>query len=1156
MKKLFWGLKLPAFLIGSMLGTTIAQEAKPGPTPLPTAHKVVVPFNHDPENPQLPIPEDARRYYLDYATFDRLWKLAKENRIRENTASDLAASGEKDFIVTNALYRGEARRDRIEIEGRLTVQTRGKPWQKVPLPFAQVNISKIELDGVPASYQGGAVLIEEPGLHQVTVTYEVPIADGAKSAKWKIPPASATLLALSLDSELAEPVINNGLPLVKSSDGGTVFTAALGQATEIDFRRRLKTSGRGMTQPNVAVIDSHLFVTPALERLETRFRLEFSGQEENSFSIAFDPSITPVKFEIPNLATWRMAEAGAESANAGLRVLEFELTQPVRDAITISMVGERLVDNLDGRREFPAFGANAMRIEQLRSLLRTDELNVQTEPGGRHRQSDFQAQGVDINGFVPVSTFVLTGSEEALAYVLSEETPQRSASVEYVYQVSPGKLETIGQFQIRSPETPLLNLSLALPSGATIQAVEGNRVKDWWRTGDELFVRFAGETPDITALLVYLAEELDADVSAVPVAPFSLVGFEDDQVSGVGLVVAHVTEDTLLRFDQSRQVVREVDPGDAATDFEVLAPLERKRGFRFEKAAFSGTATLSPIEPRFDTSWVMLAQAYESWLRLSVQTDVEVTQSAVDRIVFSTDETVPELRVISPEVREVRTAVVEGRREYTVIFQRYVTDAIAFTLETEISHAGSAALPDIEFFEATRQERYVIVENQGNDRIDLESGGLESTVSDLLPFKPETLQSAQLFRARAGWNATVSVEKLETTAGNEAVILYAELSTAFRANGEEWVKAVYHLQNRSLQFLPVALPEEVELVGVTVAGQEVRADRGEVDGRQVVLVPLIQTKPGQLAYDVNLVYRSREGVGRSGKRLKSLDRKLDDPEVVGLTVEKTLWNVYLPAEHQLKEADGNMDRVARQANLVEKLEADLVELDYLNGLGASSKVDYWTLNLACDNGMLVADRIEKGLSQIGGQEATEIQMKLQQQRQLVAGNSDKLRSLQQQQTGMQQGQQVNIGGGFQGADQGEVNWFENRVELVTRNKGIEKKNLDQLQRIETQVRLNDNVSIGNTYFNSGMVTQAPVGDPFGTSPQQDQVKGKAAATKRAQIGKLSQGKESMAVEEKLKDLNYAQIGHGGFDGKGQAPAKGQASANYIEFYQKAASTLR
>ncbi|MCB1080162.1 MAG: hypothetical protein KDM64_20250, partial [Verrucomicrobiae bacterium] len=172
----------------------------------------------------------------------------------------------------------------------------------------------------------------------------------------------------------------------------------------------------------------------------------------------------------------------------------------------------------------------------------------------------------------------------------------------------------------------------------------------------------------------------------------------------------------------------------------------------------------------------------------------------------------PEFRVLSPEVREVRTAIENGRRLYTVIFQRFVSDAIAFTLESEIAHAGAVSPPDIEFDGATRRERFLIVENRGADRLSLAREGLDPTVRELFPYMPATLRSAELFRARPGWKLQLSVEKLETSAGNDAVILYAELSTAFRANGEEWMKASYRVQNRSLQFLPVALPEKAELV--------------------------------------------------------------------------------------------------------------------------------------------------------------------------------------------------------------------------------------------------------------------------------------------------------------------------------------------------------
>ena len=60
-------------------------------------------------------------------------------------------------------------------------------------------------------------------------------------------------------------------------------------------------------------------------------------------------------------------------------------------------------------------------------------------------------------------------------------------------------------------------------------------------------------------------------------------------------------------------------------------------------------------------------------------------------------------------------------------------------------------------------------------------------------------------------------------------------------------------------------PPAAEAAEVRVAGQNVRADAGKVSGTAAILVPLIKTKPGDLSYDVELVYRSGRGARLVGE---------------------------------------------------------------------------------------------------------------------------------------------------------------------------------------------------------------------------------------------------------------------------------------------------
>lgn len=1120
-----------ALLVPAFGGTARADEPSDplaGPPPRPA---VLVPF----ETGSRPGQEsEASRYFIDYETFQVLWARAKAWREQEgpNGEKGTKEGGPADAILTQALYQAWLRTDHLEVEARLDLLVRGGEWMKVPLPFEGVELSGILLNDQPAAYQDGHLVVERAGRHAVSLRFRVPFPAGAPLARWGMPAASAALLAVTVEDAALDLVLGPGepLPLVESADtsspGARVFTAALGGRQQVEIKRQARTTGRAMAQPNVASVEARLYVTPAVERLETTWLLEFPGQEGDRFAVTFDKSVTPLAFEIPNLASWRLVEGSG--AMDGLRQLEFELTRPVRDALRVGFVGERIVAGGgpvagSGQRRFPRLGAAASRVEQRRTLLRAEELNVKVEPGSLHRQAELLAGDRGIPGFQPVASFSVSGMEDPLGYDVGSRVPRREVTTDYVYQVGAGKLETICQLQLRSPDAALHGTMIRLPAGASLQTVTGNRLQDWWRTGDELFVRFSGDTPEVTALLVHLTKEVGAQEAETGLPALGLPEFPVEQVRGGALVVGHVTQESRLTLGGNGRGLREVGAGEVGADFEVLAPLQRKRAFRFERGDFQASVALSPVAPKYDTRWVMLAQAHDSWIRLSVHVDVEVSLSALDRVVFHTAESVPEVRVTGGEVREVRSEVESGRRRYTVLFQRHVSDAVEFTVETEIPHGGAASLSDFAFPEAARTERYVILENQGTDKMGRETRGLESTVVSLLPYRPATLGSAEIWRAQEGWGLDMRIEKLSTSAGNEAVILLGDITTALRPDGEVWHRAVYHLRNRSLQFLPVILPGKAELVSVTVAGNPVRADQGEVGGQAALLIPLIQTKPGQLAYDIALAYRSRDAVRADGKTLKSHDLRLADPRLPGLTVERTLWHLYLPDGYEITDWDGNLRKSDERDVVLERIRSELSELQNLSWVGGAAVYDNSLRGMAIDNGLLVCSQIDQKLTQlrqgagVPGGEIVELEKKLGEQRALF--ESHRSQALRDGQASPQTAQPYFGAVPAEGVKEarGGTDWAVNNTVIEGRNRKLADTEERQLDRVESQMRLNDNLSLGNAFFYKDQ------GSGQAGAEEKPKEAGKAEAGQKAQIGKLDEQQgANRAVDSKLNTLNHAQ----------------------------------
>ncbi len=207
-----------------------------------------------------------------------------------------------------------------------------------------------------------------------------------------------------------------------------------------------------------------------------------------------------------------------------------------------------------------------------------------------------------------------------------------------------------------------------------------------------------------------------------------------------------------------------------------------------------------------------------------------------------------------------------------------------------------------------------------------------------------------LFVTLTNWSVTIGVERLEKATARAAFVAWAEMTTALRRDGTEWHRATYRLQNRSLQFLPVKMPVGAQLVSVRVAGQNVRADAGKVSGQSAVLVPLIKTKPGDLSYNVELVYR-KQGRAMSWR----FKRELDDPELLGITVEKTFWNVWLPDDRKLQSSTGNMEPVLAEVNKAEKLGGQIQELKSLVSIAGSEAASLMSRGNAVAN----IDRLKK-----------------------------------------------------------------------------------------------------------------------------------------------------------------------------------------------------
>ena len=867
---------------------------------------VIVPY--DPARPLSQQQPD--QLYLPYERLLELWQKAKQNR-----TAPVPVRAPHAFALTSARYDGRIEEKVIRFSGVLDVTTYNEDWVKVPLAFRGVRLSGLRVDGEPAALTGEELLIEKPGRHRIEVELELARQPGATHWKWGVPRTVATLISVALPRAEMRATITPGSGSVERAEGeGKVTTAAVGDAGEVELTLETAAVAARLTEPAVAVITTEIFVAPPLERTRATTTFSFPSAQQDRFTVHLDKTLALVELDAADVKTWKLV-AGPQRQS-----LEILLNAPARDTFTVAITAERPLPELPADMKAPAFSAIATRVEAGPALLAATRADVAPKPGAGLRQVAWEAAAPE--GFRLVAAYAGAGE---LGYRVALAAPEREARIDYVYQVNRRKIELIASLQLSAKDEKLFDVAVTLPPDFQVQTVESARLQDWWREGDQLHVRFKGDAPGKTSLVLHLVRLYPTAPTELEVRPLALAGFQ--KVTGEAVIAGHKGVEVKMTPNAE---AKEIAAAEAAKDFQILPPLERKRGFSFKTQGFSAQVAITALPAKLSALWVMHAQAHTGWVALSTKARLTLRQGSIDRATFTLPAPLPEARVSGGEVRETRSRVEGERRIYEVQFQDDVHESVDFTMDLDLPSPGTLALPAIGFPDAPLVSGYVLADNASEDEMKLDSSGVDPAAESEIPWLPSLTKSAGIFRVQAAWSVAVSVERLEKAASRTAFCAWAEITTALRRDGTEWHRATWRLQNRSLQFLPVKLPIGAELMSARVAGQSVRADAGKVSEQEVVLIPLIKTRPGDLSYDVDVVYRSRRGeLGWLARR------QLDDPELIGITVERTFWNLWLPEDRDLQHATGNMEPVLEELAKAEKLEEQIAELTDLNSLISS-----------------------------------------------------------------------------------------------------------------------------------------------------------------------------------------------------------------------------
>ncbi|GAB4141488.1 MAG: hypothetical protein Tsb009_11240 [Planctomycetaceae bacterium] len=171
-------------------------------------------------------------------------------------------------------------------------------------------------------------------------------------------------------------------------------------------------------------------------------------------------------------------------------------------------------------------------------------------------------------------------------------------------------------------------------------------------------------------------------------------------------------------------------------------------------------------------------------------------------------------------------------------------------------------------------------------------------------------QAVDRIRIAPGSSApTWRLRKFPRRRESRATINRATLTTVVEQDGSWKCRAIYHVRNRSRQFLALLIPEKSRVLSVVVNGRTSRVFNRNNKENLYVLVPMPKSSEADLSFQVKLILAGKLPGGSLPKGFQLQGSALDLPapyivspkqdKDLGIPVASTRWEVHLPSDYRM-----------------------------------------------------------------------------------------------------------------------------------------------------------------------------------------------------------------------------------------------------------------
>lgn len=908
------------------------------------ADAIVVPY--DPDDPQGVA--KAERLLIPYPRYVALLKRAEQGEPEPPAPPASFATGGAELAATLADV------DALEIEGRLWIDVYGKNAVAVALPFSGGVLSQASVDDQPAqveivpsqparsvpnapAQQGAAppqrkaqlvVYLSGRGRHELnfTVRYPVTRRGGWRRVDGTVPVAPATSFVLHVPKARTEVRLGGLADRAEhetTADGQTI-ASALHPDGQLDLQWRPKVGAavvdRGLTSDSQAVLDVQEDGMRLLWRLDLNFR---NGQREE-FQVLPPAGWLVENVRGDNVRGWEIR--GDEQQPR----LSVSLLRPAQKEAQFDVSLSRRETFLDQETTFraPAVRAEGAALErgtiyvrrspllELRTISTTGLQRINLEQAeGAARLAKESASPLGIRPH-QAYRFVSAGFDLQL-----EARPVKAdvtARLRTLLRVALRDRRLESQVTLQTQRRPVYRLRIAVPAGLNLDKPEAPGEFRWAtraEAGRQIVELFFADGRRGTFPVV-LRGVLDSGGMAQRVAlPQVEVLDVNRQQGAIAVQVdpaleAQADELTGLRAVALSQVAAWLQPQQRSNVQLALT---------YTSAPYSGSLRVTQRQPRVTCRAVTNIRVTARMLQETILLDYKITEAGNSEYAFLVPERMRTARIRVPMLREKTIEDAgDGKVRVKLVLQDTVQGSVRVLVENDRLPENDAFAAPIPRIEGARTEaRFVTLESSGRDEIVVErSAGVEPLSRQQMAWRElaELLPGniTQAFLVNAGTaDPELAFQPRRRSAVDTAGarIGLAETRMVVDTAGAYRAEQLYHVDNRTEQYLDVRLPEGARLWTAQVAGEAVKpaaVDRSPDQAR----IPLVKTAPGDQDFRVSLKYGGLLGeLGTVG------DVRFPLLETVNIRVEQSQVRLWLPEKMRWFDFGGTMGRVQDEGSL-------------------------------------------------------------------------------------------------------------------------------------------------------------------------------------------------------------------------------------------------